>query len=156
MGPVCAGRVRPALRPLILPFVPPGSDAASLAARLRSTTRTWALSKEAASDPRPDPDWPDQQAPGNTTPPTPPPPMAGRLPLSVRRSSSLHSSRLCQKPEAAFCQVEPGSGVRVAGGGRAGPVRGPRSPLAQRRPDAAVGDAAGSGAGRMVAEPPSP
>lgn len=89
-----------------------------------------------------------------TQPPTPPHPWPGDF-LSRPVVHLLSVLPACQKPEAAFCQVEPGSGVRVAGGGRAGPVPGPRSPLAQRRPNVAVGDAAGSGAGRMVTHPPT-
>lgn len=88
-----------------------------------------------------------------TQPPTPPHPWPGDF-LSRPVVHLLSVLPACQKPEAAFCQVEPGSGVQVAGGGRAGPVPGPRSPLAQRRPNVAVGDAAGSGAGRMVTHPP--
>lgn len=102
---MCAGRFHPASTHL--PFITPGLDAASLATRLRSMTRNWAISKEEASDPQLVPDWPDQQTHG-----TPPPPLAN--PSWESSWSVLHlvdSSHLCQKPEAAFCEVEPGAGV---------------------------------------------
>lgn len=127
-----------------------GLDAASPAARLRSMTRNWAISKEEASDRQPVPDWPDQQTPGNT------PARAwtrsletfslGQLFIFCRFFSS------CQQPEAAFRQVEHRAGVRVAGGNRTRPVRHRRSPLGHRRADAAVSHATRSRAGRILAK----